>query len=187
MGPAHRHGPAGGCPSGKVIQQGGPFAAPKTLGPGLEDLLPPRGRVPGGGPAARPIGTRDGEAVPRAEFLRQLLWHYPYAAATATPAKVTAAGGGPGPEEPGVFLLRDPSAGPGPFQRPRFAQDTLGLTPAQRGTAVHTVMQSIRLDRTGSAAAVAEELARLTQQAFSPLPRPRRWIPRRWPTSLPAM
>ena len=114
-----------------------------------------------------PSEQETGEAVPRAELLRQLLWHYPYAAATATPAKVTATQvAAQAPEEPGVFLLRDPAAGPGPFQRPRFAQDTLGLTPAQRGTAVHTVMQSIRLDRTGSAAAVAEELARLTQQAF---------------------
>ena len=114
-----------------------------------------------------PSEQGEGEAVPRAELLRQLLWHYPHSAATATPAKVTATQvAAQAPEEPGVFLLRDPAAGPGPFQRPRFAQDTLGLTPAQRGTAVHTVMQSIRLDRTGSAAAVAEELARLTQQAF---------------------
>ena len=60
MGPAHRHGPAGGGRPSESDPAGGPSAAPKRLGPGLEDLLPPRGRVPGGGPAARPIGTRDG-------------------------------------------------------------------------------------------------------------------------------
>ena len=58
MGPAHRHGPAGGGRPSESDPAGGPSAAPKRLGPGLEDLLPPRGRVPGGGPAARPIGTR---------------------------------------------------------------------------------------------------------------------------------
>ena len=60
MGPAHRHGPAGGGRPSESDPAGGPSAAPKRLGPGLEDLLPPRGSVPGGGPAARPIGTRDG-------------------------------------------------------------------------------------------------------------------------------
>ena len=55
------------------------------------------------------------------------------------------------PEEAGWFLFRDQGSGePVPFYRPQFAQASLGLTPAQRGTAVHTVMQSIRLDRTGS-------------------------------------
>ena len=89
-------------------------------------------------PAPSEQGT--GEAVPRAELLRQLLWHYPYAAATATPAKVTATQvAAQAPEEPGVFLLRDPSAGPGPFQRPRFAQDTLGLTPAQLSQARQSI------------------------------------------------
>ncbi len=71
------------------------------------------------------------------------------------------------PDEPGVFLLRDKETDePEPFYRPTFAPETMGLTAAQRGTALHTVMQSIRLDKTGSAREVEEELARLTAQGY---------------------
>ena len=71
------------------------------------------------------------------------------------------------PDEPGVFLLRDKETDePEPFYRTPFAQETMGLTAAQRGTALHTVMQSIRLDKTGSAREVEEELDRLTAQGY---------------------
>lgn len=103
-----------------------------------------------------------------AEILAQLRWRYPHAPAAATPAKVTATqvareeGG-----ETGVFLLREQTEQAAkPFHRPRFAQGPLGLTAAQRGTALHQVMQSIRLDRTGSVEEVREEIARLESQAY---------------------
>lgn len=103
-------------------------------------------------------------ALPPEELLAQLRWRYPYEASAATPAKVTATQvADQDPEEAGWFLLRDQGSGePAPFYRPQFAQASLGLTPAQRGTAVHTVMQSIRLDRTGSVEQVQAELDRLT-------------------------
>ena len=102
------------------------------------------------------------------EIVSRLQWQYPYAISTATPAKITATQvAQQEPDEPGVFLLRDKETDePEPFYRPTFAQETMGLTAAQRGTALHTVMQSIRLDKTGSAHEVEEELARLTAQGY---------------------
>lgn len=110
----------------------------------------------------------DGPALSPEELLAQLSWRYPYQQAAATPAKVTATQvAGQPEEEPGVFLLRErEAAGPAPFQRPQFAQEALGLTPAQRGTAMHTVMQAIPLDRTGSPEEVSAELDRLVREQF---------------------
>ena len=96
----------------------------------------------------------------------RLLWAYPYETASTTPAKVTATQvAGEDELEQGLFLLRQTEDAE-PFYRPDFAQETLGLTPAQRGTALHTVIQSIHLDKTGSPEAVREELDRLTAQEY---------------------
>lgn len=102
------------------------------------------------------------------EIVSRLQWQYPYAISSATPAKITATQvAQQDPDEPGVFLLRDKETDePEPFYRPTFAQETMGLTAAQQGTALHTAMQSIRLDKTGSAREVEEELARLTAQGY---------------------
>ena len=100
----------------------------------------------------------------RKELLARLRWRYPHAAACAAPAKVTATQAAALEEEPGALLVREEESPA--FQRPQFAQAALGLTAAQRGTAVHQVMQTIRLDRAATPSAVAQELARLTQQAF---------------------
>ena len=102
------------------------------------------------------------------EILSQLRWQYPHSSAPATPAKVTATQvSQEQEEEPGVFLLEDRMDGAQkPFLRPQFAQEELGLTPAQQGTALHTAMQSIRLDQTGSVEEILRELARLTREQY---------------------
>lgn len=102
------------------------------------------------------------------EILDQLRWQYPHAVSAATPAKVTATQvEEEGEEEPGVFLLHQrEDQEPSPFYRPQFAQETLGLTPAQKGTALHRVMQCIRMDRTGSVAEIREELSRLVAEEY---------------------
>ena len=95
------------------------------------------------------------------EIVDRLLWRYPFQTAATTPAKVTATQvARQDVEDPGSFLLREAGA-PEPFHRPVFAQETLGLTPAQEGTALHTVMQIIRLDKVAAPESVSEELARL--------------------------
>ena len=119
--------------------------------------------------AQRETAAKEEEPVPDAgELLRQLRWRYPYETAAATPAKVTATQVmSEGEEEPGVFLLADKQAmEQKPFYRPRFAQETLGLTAAQKGTALHTAMQCVRLDRTGSAEEIRQELARLAAEGY---------------------
>ncbi len=103
--------------------------------------------------------------LPAGELLEVLTWRYPYQEAAATPAKVTATQVDSQGEEPGVFLLREQGEGE-PFYRPRFAQETMGLTPAQRGTALHTAMQAVRLDRTESKKALGEELERLAKEGY---------------------
>ena len=109
----------------------------------------------------------DGEETLTAEELTdRLMWRYPFEAASATPAKITATRVADRDETaPGAFLLRE-GREPRPFSRPAFAESDLGLTPAQEGTALHTVMQAIRLDRVRTPEDVSEELARLTAQEY---------------------
>ena len=50
--------------------------------------------------------------------------------------------------------------------RPRFATEEFGLTPAQKGTALHLVMQYIDFERTERVEQVRAEIARLVERAF---------------------
>jgi ATP-dependent helicase/nuclease subunit A len=50
--------------------------------------------------------------------------------------------------------------------RPRFAVERQGLTPAERGTALHLAMQFLNYDRTETAAEVKDELKRMEQMAL---------------------
>ena len=50
------------------------------------------------------------------------------------------------------------------FGRPRFASEEMGLTPAQRGTALHLVMQFIDFSRTETVEQVAGEIRRLVER-----------------------
>ena len=52
------------------------------------------------------------------------------------------------------------------FGRPRFAAEELGLTPAQRGTALHLVMQFIDFARAGTEEGVLSEIRRLVEAQF---------------------
>lgn len=100
-----------------------------------------------------------------------LTWRYPYEKLAAIPAKLTAtqltAGFGDeaiserGELEENPFSMEQTT-----FRRPRFAAEEIGLTPAQKGTALHTVLQSIRLERTDSAEAIQGEIYRLTTQSY---------------------
>ncbi|MCD7733692.1 MAG: helicase-exonuclease AddAB subunit AddA [Clostridiales bacterium] len=93
--------------------------------------------------------------------LSLLDWRYPWTPLSELPSKVTATQlkGRPLDEEV-AQETRQPPAVPD-FPRPRFRQETAGLTPAQRGTVLHTVMELVRLDRADSVQGVREELERL--------------------------
>ncbi|MFQ7454059.1 MAG: hypothetical protein ACLRNQ_24725 [Flavonifractor plautii] len=68
-------------------------------------------------------------------------------------------------------------SGPRPIRlgRPRFAAEEFGLTPAQKGTALHLVMQYIDFERTERVEQVRAEIARLVERAFLTPSRGRRW------------
>lgn len=93
--------------------------------------------------------------------LSGLTWRYPYQAVTEMPSKVTATQlkGRALDEEAAAETARPPR--PMEFRRPDFIQKRRGLTSAQRGTAVHAVMQLADLDKVSTAALVREEIARL--------------------------
>lgn len=112
-----------------------------------------------------------GFAYPMQKIVKELHWCYPYEPATKTPSKVTATKIQRLEEEAdgAVFLLREyekANQSGQNFYRPVFAQETLGLTPAQEGTALHTVMQNISMESVGSVAEVREELVRMTEAGY---------------------
>jgi len=113
----------------------------------------------GGGEAAR-----TGDAVQPPEGLAERLsWRYPHMASAAIPSKLTATqlkGREKDAEaaENGVELR--PSAPQTTLRRPVF-EGQRPLTPAQRGTALHMVMQYLDYGRTGSLEEIAGEIARL--------------------------
>ena len=53
-----------------------------------------------------------------------------------------------------------------PIRRPRFIAESQGLTPAQRGTAIHQAMQYIPLEGDHSPQGIRKELERLVEEGF---------------------
>ncbi len=114
-----------------------------------------------------PAPTADGVLLPDSAAAAQpfdpapLTWTYPHQCAALTPGKVTATQlkGRAIDEEiaDGAPTRRRPVL----FEKPRFLQAATGLTAAERGTAVHAVMQYIDFRTPATAAAVAEEVAKL--------------------------
>ena len=119
-----------------------------------------------------PSGPPDGETISgeggedAAALAAKLAWIYPHAAQVELPSKLTATQlkGRPLDEEVTEEAPRPPR--PLTFGRPRFAAEEFGLTPAQRGTALHLVMQYIDFERAETAEGVAAEIHRLVEQAF---------------------
>ncbi|MBU5434588.1 helicase-exonuclease AddAB subunit AddA [Pseudoflavonifractor sp. MSJ-37] len=135
--------------------------------------------VPGGpltkaaGRIGMGVSTPDAApADPDPDLLARLTWTYPQAADVELPSKLTATqlkgreldreaaeGAGPDRDAPAADRLR-------PIRRPRFAEEEFGLTAAQKGTALHLVMQYIDFDKTASPAQVGREIQRLVREQF---------------------
>ena len=130
--------------------------------------------VPGGDlrqvPTRTCPGTRgvEEETVPEAdpELVVRLSWRYQHQEDVEIPSKLTAT------QLKGRTLDQEAAeAAPAParplrFQRPRFAAEALGLTPAQRGTALHLVMQFLDFHRAETREGAAAEIARLVERAL---------------------
>ena len=93
-----------------------------------------------------------------------LEWVYPHQRAAAIPGKVTAT------QLKGRAIDQELTEGATHhhravlFEKPKFLQETTGLTAAEKGTAVHAVMQYIDFRTPATAEAVAEEVERLRQR-----------------------
>ncbi len=101
------------------------------------------------------------------DLAARLSWTYPHIAAAGLPSKLTAT------QIKGRTLDQEAAEGTAPtarqgqpITRPSFIAEERGLTPAQRGTALHLAMQYLPLDGDSSPEGVAAELDRLTQAGF---------------------
>ena len=100
------------------------------------------------------------------ELLEVFSWRYPHSGDVTLPSKLTATQlkGRDLDEETAQEAPKPPA--PLHFDRPRFAVEKLGLTPTQRGIALHLVMQYIDFDRCDRIEGVREEIERLVNQKY---------------------
>ena len=123
---------------------------------------------PSGPPDGAMLSAGAGEET--AALAARLAWHYPHGAEVELPSKLTATQlkGRALDEEvrEGAGPATEPSAAPAPFGRPRFAAEELGLTAAQKGTALHLAMQYLDFERAGTREGAAEEIRRLVNRAL---------------------
>ncbi|GIO34156.1 ATP-dependent helicase/nuclease subunit A [Paenibacillus albilobatus] len=128
----------------------------------------------------RPVEAENEESVPGGSWVTERLnWRYPYETVTKLPAKTSVSemkkllAMQDEPSEPWMEerMLRRELTSPSdsfattlPLRRPKFMEQK-ALTPAERGTVYHTLMQHIPLDRGEvDAAAVEETVSRLVER-----------------------
>lgn len=126
-------------------------------------------------PAERCAGEEqtEEECVPFG-LLERLSWVYPYRADVEIPSKLTATqlkGRELDSEvaedtDQAARLEPEPTMHNHSLRRPRFAEEEFGLTPAQKGTSLHLVMQYIDFTKTNSATQVRREVERLVREEF---------------------
>ncbi len=148
--------------------------APRPLPP-AEEGLPWEMRLLSAGAFLAPGGlageetARAGETAPiRPELGERLGWRYPHLACADIPSKLTATQL-KGREKDSEAAEHGVELSPAPPQtvlrRPVF-QGERPLTPAQKGTALHMVMQYLDYGRTGSFADIADEITRLVEGQY---------------------
>lgn len=97
----------------------------------------------------------------------RLHWTYAHLGDVAAPSKLTAT------QLKGRDLDMEAAQDAAPMaaqkkepRRPRFAQEELGLTPAQKGTALHAVLEYLDFERADTVEEVTQEIARLVRQEY---------------------
>ena len=117
----------------------------------------------GGGAAQTQAG-----AQPPDGLVERLSWRYPHQSCAAIPSKLTATqlkGREKDAEAAEDAVELRPAAPQTTLRRPVF-EGQRPLTPAQRGTALHMVMQYLNYDRTNSLDEIADEVARLVSGQY---------------------
>ena len=102
------------------------------------------------------------------ELLEALTWRYPHEQAAVTPSKLTATQlkGRVLDQEAAEETPRVREERREPMRRPDFIAREKGLTPAERGTALHLAMQYLSLEGDRSGAAIGAELDKLAAGGF---------------------
>ncbi len=118
--------------------------------------------------AEGPAASEEGGMVLPEGLEERLAWRYPHMASAAIASKLTATqlkGRLKDEEaaEDGVELR--PTVGRAALRRPVFA-GVRPLTPAQKGTALHMVMQYLDYNRTNSFSEIADEVTRLVEGQY---------------------
>ena len=110
---------------------------------------------------------REQEEEEGGEDLTDLLrWTYPHEAEVAIPSKLTATQlKGRALDEEAAEEAPRPARSLS-FGRPRFAAEEMGLTAAQRGTALHQVLQYIDFEKAETVEGVQAEIARLVEGQY---------------------
>ena len=108
------------------------------------------------------------QAQPEVSFDPELLsFRYPYALETQTPSKVTATQlKGRLVDQRVAEDTRQPLPYGDSFPEPQFEEKQRGLTAAERGTAVHQVMQFLNFAKTGSPEEIAGEVEHMVRKGF---------------------
>ena len=116
------------------------------------------------------------QAAPQEEpeerrLLERWLWQYPWAACANIPSKLTATqikGRTLDQEaaEEGSVTPKERAQRHSPLERPNFIAQEQGLTPAQRGTALHLAMQYLSLEGEHTTQAIAQQVNELVERGF---------------------
>ena len=102
------------------------------------------------------------------DLLDSLAWTYPHSGAVDMPSKLTATQLRKEKELPALEEPDQPEKRPAPREgrRPRFVEQREGLTPAQKGTALHMAMQYLPVRGDHTVEAIEAELKRLVDGGF---------------------
>lgn len=123
----------------------------------------------GGSALRRTRAPRSGRGEELPFDAAQLDWVYPHAASAVIPSKVTAT------QLKGRALDQEIAENAAPerrvravsFEKPRFLQKERGLTAAERGTAMHAVMQYLDFARPADEQSVREQVMQLRERGCS--------------------
>lgn len=151
------------------IMAGLPEVEAKDLGPAW-DLRWVEGvsLIQRGKPGGRLADLPAPDEVEISELLQRLSWQYPHAAGANIPSKLTATSikgrvlDREAAEEAGQVLAGQQKS----IHRPNFIAAKEGLTPAQRGIALHQAMQYIPLEGDHTIETIRRELDRLEAEGF---------------------
>ena len=102
---------------------------------------------------------------PREDIARKLEWSYPYEKATKLPAKLTVTElkriRAEAEEEPAANLYKTHY-----LKKPNFLKTSDAMTAAEKGSAMHYVMQHLDLDKTDTLEDIEEQIQKLYEEEF---------------------